>query len=103
MNEFVILLHRLTDEPFSEEAVRAHVDRLAELDDEGRLVLAGPMGDGTGGLVVARFADEDAAQAFADSEPFVTGGWETATVHPWIRADRSNDYLDPTLPERRGR
>lgn len=99
--EFEIRLYQRSPEPFTAEAIAAHVDRLAALDDAGRLIAAGPLGDGSGGLILARFDSADDAQQWAATEPFVTGGWETVEVRPWQHAHRGNDYLDPTLPERR--
>lgn len=61
-----------------------HLARLEKLRDEGRMVLAGPHpavdseapGDAgfSGSLVVAEFDDLDAAQAWADADPFVIAG-----------------------------
>lgn len=99
--EFLLRLTRHNADPFTEDALVAHVDRLADLDDAGRLIAAGPFTDGSGGLILARFDTPEDAQAFADAEPFVTGGWETIEVVPWQSADRTNDYLDPTLAQRR--
>jgi flavin reductase (DIM6/NTAB) family NADH-FMN oxidoreductase RutF/uncharacterized protein YciI len=99
--EFEIRLRRVRPEPFSDEAVARHVDRLADLDDAGRLIAAGPRDDGSGGLILARFDSVADAEDFAATEPFVTGGWETAEVVPWQPATRSNQYLDPGLAGRR--
>ncbi|WP_300730799.1 YciI family protein [Pseudomonas sp.] len=62
----------------------AHVERLTQLKDEGRLVLAGPHpaiesndpGDAgfTGSLVVAQFDSLSAAQAWADADPYIAAG-----------------------------
>lgn len=62
----------------------AHLERLHALKDEGRLLLAGPHPaidnmepgeDGfTGSLVVAEFASLEAAQSWADADPFVDAG-----------------------------
>ncbi|SDL38634.1 hypothetical protein SAMN05661010_01531 [Modicisalibacter muralis] len=61
-----------------------HLARLEKLRDEGRMVLAGPHpaidtetpGDAgfSGSLVVAEFASLDAAQAWADADPYVIAG-----------------------------
>lgn len=61
-----------------------HLARLEALRDEGRLVLAGPHpaidadnpGEAgfSGSLVVAKFASLDAAQAWADADPYVIAG-----------------------------
>ncbi|MDG1165825.1 MAG: YciI family protein [Porticoccaceae bacterium] len=62
----------------------AHLERLHALKDEGRLLLAGPHPaidnmepgeDGfTGSLVVAEFASLEAAQSWADADPYVDAG-----------------------------
>jgi uncharacterized protein YciI len=62
----------------------AHIERLNELKQQGRLVLAGPHPDidsndpgeagFTGSLVVAEFADLVSAQAWADADPYIAAG-----------------------------
>jgi uncharacterized protein YciI len=74
-----------TDKPGSLERRLAarpeHLKRLTELQDLGRLILAGPHpamdcedpGEAgfTGSLVVAEFPDLDTARAWADQDPYV--------------------------------
>ena len=62
----------------------AHVERLKQLQAEGRLVLAGPHpavdsndpGDAgfIGSLIVAEFDSLSAAQAWADADPYIAAG-----------------------------
>jgi uncharacterized protein YciI len=62
----------------------AHLARLNALQDEGRLILAGPHpaidspdpGDAgfSGSLIVAEFADLAAAQTWADADPYAAAG-----------------------------
>lgn len=62
----------------------AHLARLQQLTDEGRLLIAGPHpaidnenpGDAgfTGSLVVAEFNSLQDAQAWADADPYVAAG-----------------------------
>jgi uncharacterized protein YciI len=62
----------------------AHVERLKQLQAEGRIVLAGPHPavesddpgeDGfTGSLIVAEFPSLDDAKAWADADPYVAAG-----------------------------
>lgn len=62
----------------------AHLERLRELQNQGRLVLAGPTSHidsedpGTAGfsgsLVVAEFASLAQAQAWANTDPYVSAG-----------------------------
>ena len=72
----------------------AHIKRLQALQDEGRLVLAGPHpaidsdnpGDAgfTGSLVVAEFDNLQAAQLWADSDPYNDSGvYAKMTVKPF--------------------
>ncbi len=76
------------------QARPAHLDRLHALQDEGRLVLAGPHpaidspdpGDAgfSGSLIVAEFPDLAAAQAWADADPYSRAGvYVTVTVKPF--------------------
>jgi len=66
-------------------AVRpAHLERLHQLQAQGRLVLAGPnpavdsndpgAAGFSGSLIVAEFDSLSAAQAWAEADPFVAGG-----------------------------
>ena len=72
----------------------AHVARLQELQDQGRLILAGPFPtvdasvagtDGfTGSLIVAEFTNWDDAQAWANADPFVSAGvYQNVIVKPF--------------------
>lgn len=72
----------------------AHLQRLQQLQAEGRLLLAGPFpavdsndpgpAGFTGSLIVAEFASLADAQAFADSDPYVAAGvYARVTVKPF--------------------
>ncbi|MCE9678669.1 YciI family protein [Shewanella sp. AS1] len=72
----------------------AHLARLQELADEGRLLIAGPHpaidsenpGEAgfTGSLVVADFASLEDAQAWADKDPYIAAGvYEKVVVKPY--------------------
>jgi uncharacterized protein YciI len=76
------------------EARPDHLQRLQQLRDEGRLLLAGPHpavdsddpGDAgfTGSLVVAEFASLDDARQWADADPYVSAGvYENVVVKPF--------------------
>ncbi len=66
------------------QARPAHLERLQALQADGRLLLAGPHpaidsedpGEAgfSGSLVVAEFDSLDAAQAWADTDPYVAAG-----------------------------
>lgn len=72
----------------------AHIARLEQLRNEGRLVIAGPHPavDGTdpgpagftGSLIVAEFTNLQAAQKWADADPYVAAGvYEYVMVKPF--------------------
>ncbi|MDD2662036.1 MAG: YciI family protein [Methylococcales bacterium] len=72
----------------------AHLKRLQELQDAGRLVLAGPhpsidsdnpgAAGFTGSLVVAEFDDLTEAQKWADVDPYIAAGvYAQVTVKPF--------------------
>ncbi len=76
----------------------AHVARLQALVEEGRLLVAGPHpavdcatpGDAgfTGSLIIAEFDSLEAAQAWADADPYVING-----VHSSIKVKPFNKTL----------
>lgn len=72
----------------------AHLERLQVLQDQGRLVIAGPHpavdaedpgpAGFTGSLVVAEFADLAQAQAWADADPYrLAGVYASVIVKPF--------------------
>jgi len=80
--------------PLRKQAREAHLERLNQLKEEGRLVLAGPHpaidGDDpgpagfTGSLVIAEFESLDAAREWADADPYVAAGvYASVTVKPF--------------------
>lgn len=62
----------------------AHIARLQELQNEGRMLLAGPHpaidsddpgpAGFTGSLIVAEFESLDEAQSWADADPYIEAG-----------------------------
>lgn len=74
-----------------------HLSRLAQLVDEGRLLVAGahPAVDSpdpgpagfTGSLVIAEFESLEDARAWAETDPYVAAGvYSKVTVKPFKRA-----------------
>ena len=71
-----------------------HLERIKQLNNEGRLLLAGPHpsidaedpGEAgfTGSLILAEFESLEAAKAWADDDPFVKAGvYDKITVKPF--------------------
>lgn len=77
------LTKRLTARP-------AHIARLQELQEEGRLVLAGPFpavdaidpgaAGFTGSLILAEFATLEDAESWAQTDPYITAGVYAQTI-----------------------
>ena len=72
----------------------AHLERLNALQNEARMILAGPFpsidsldpgpAGFSGSLIVAEFASLEAAQAWADADPYVAAGvYAKVTVKPF--------------------
>jgi hypothetical protein len=72
----------------------AHLKRVQELVDDGRMVLAGPLpaidspdpgpAGMSGSLIVAEFASLDSARAWIQADPYVTDGvFARVTVKPF--------------------
>lgn len=71
-----------------------HIERLVKLQDEGRLLVAGPCpaidaenpGDAgfTGSVVIADFDSLASAKSWADSDPYIDAGvYESVIVKPY--------------------
>lgn len=76
------------------DARPAHLERLTRLQQEARLILAGPCpavdspdpgpAGFSGSLIVAEFASLEAARAWADADPYVAAGvYAQVTVKPF--------------------
>ncbi len=72
----------------------AHLERLQVLQDQGRLIIAGPfpaidsddpgtMGF-TGSMIVAEFNSQEEAKLWADSDPYAEAGvYHSVTIKPF--------------------
>lgn len=75
----------------------AHLERLKALQDEGRMIVAGPCpaidspdpgpAGFTGSVIIAEFASLDDAKAWADADPYVAAGvYARVTIKPFRKA-----------------
>ena len=80
--------------PLRQQARPAHLERLNELRDQGRLLVAGPhpsidcenpgAAGFSGSLVIAEFDSLEAAQRWADEDPYVSAGvYRSVSVKPF--------------------
>jgi hypothetical protein len=82
---FVIIGHDGPNGARLRPSVRpAHLENLRPLAQAGKIVIAGPFTDGSGSLILADFDSEDAAQIFAQNDPYnVEGVFERVEVKPF--------------------
>lgn len=80
--------------PLRQAARPAHIARLQTLQNEGRLIMAGPFpavdandpgaAGFTGSLIVAEFASLDEAVSWANADAYVSAGvYQSVTVKPF--------------------
>ena len=92
---YAIICEDITDSlELRKQSRPAHLERLQALQDEGRLLLAGPhpaidcsdpgSAGYTGSLIVAEFADLAEAQHWAEADPYREAGvYAKVTVKPF--------------------
>ncbi|MCK5831737.1 MAG: YciI family protein [Methylococcales bacterium] len=92
---YAILSEDVADSLEKRKSARpAHLKRLQDLQDEGRLIIAGPHpaidsntpGEAgfTGSLVIAEFSSIQEATGWADIDPYVTTGvYDKVSVKPF--------------------
>lgn len=99
MKYYLIFLNSIPGKPLSPEVVDRHAAHLEELDKDGKLVLAGPIPERTGGLIVLRTASLAEARAIADEDPLVQGAYQTYELGTWLMSNRQNGYRPNLQPE----
>jgi len=64
----------------------AHLAKMEPLDKAGRVVLAGPLTDKTGSLIIIEAASLEEARRFADEDPYtIHGVFARVEVHPFTQ------------------
>jgi uncharacterized protein YciI len=64
----------------------AHLASLEPLDKQGRVVLAGPLTDKTGSLLVLEFETREQVEAFVRHDPYtVHGVFDRVEIHPFLQ------------------
>lgn len=94
---YVIYAEDTADSLEKRNSVRpAHLARLQLLQDEGRLIAAGPLpavdsndpgpAGFTGSVIIAEFSSLEAAQSWANDDPYIAAGvYEKVAVKPFKR------------------
>ena len=102
MSLFAIIGHDVANSSAQRLITRTeHIERLKALHQEGRLVIAGPTpiehgkSDMSGSLIIADFDSIEAAQAWANDEPYLRDGvYSHVDIKPFIQA-----LPAPTAPQ----
>jgi uncharacterized protein YciI len=64
----------------------AHLANLEPLDKAGRVILAGPLTDKAGSLLVLDFDTREEAEQFARTDPYTLHGvFERVEIHPFLQ------------------
>jgi uncharacterized protein len=65
---------------------QAHLDRMDPLNKAGKVILAGPLTDGAGSLIVIEAASLEEAKAFVAEDPYVAQGvFARYEIHPFTQ------------------
>jgi len=95
---YLIFLHSIPERTLSPDVVQLHAAHLAELDDRGKLVMAGPLVERAGGLIVLRIGSVAEAIAIAEEDPLVRGAYQTYELGTWLMSNRQNGYRPNIAP-----
>jgi hypothetical protein len=81
---YFVLEYRYADLDARARAREDHLAYMRRLHDEGTVVLAGPVGDGGGAMVVLRVDDEAQVWRLVEDDPYTRAGASgDVTVRPW--------------------
>src|ERR1700730_16968188 len=95
---YLIFLHSIPERSLSPQVVDQHAAHLAELDDSGKLVMAGPLLERAGGLIVLRTGSAAEAMAIAEEDPLVRGAYQTYELGTWLLSNSQNGYRPNIQP-----
>lgn len=75
-------------DPELNQAVRpAHLAYIAKLHQDGKVLLAGPFHDGSGGMVIYQNVTESEALSLAEGDPIIASGARELKLAGWNPLD----------------
>jgi len=83
MAEFMVLTSIVGSREKSAPFREAHLNYMASLKKEGKLVMAGRFADGGGGGYILKASSADEAKALADGDPYHSSGARSYTMREW--------------------
>jgi len=70
----------------------AHLANLEPLDRQGRVILAGPLTNKAGSLMVLEFGSQEEAEQFASQDPYTRHGvFQRVEIHPFMQVLPKSD------------
>lgn len=96
MLTYVMLIERgKTYNKINKAMVLKHVDNIKNLDDDGRLVLAGATKGypGVAGMIIFSAESFEEAESICRAEPFVVEGFATYKLFSIRVGNKDNNYL----------
>lgn len=87
--------------PVTEQPLQAHGSYILRNYAEGRVLQAGPFGDGSGGALIYRAPSREAVEALLADDPAVVDGVMIPTVYPWTLREWDY-YLSPPTQRAEG-
>ena len=93
---YVMLIERgKSYNKINKEMVIKHVEYIKKLDDNGQLVLCGPLKGypGVAGMIILKVESYEKAKTICLSEPFVNEGYATFKLITMQVGNKENNYL----------
>jgi len=95
---YAVILKPVPGHELSLPIVQKHAQHLAELDAQGKLVMAGPFVDNPLGLLVMKGSSKAEITHIMNEDPMITSGLRTFEVATWLLATRENKFMPPIPP-----
>ncbi len=73
----------IVDPELNQNVRPSHLRYISDLYRQGKVLMAGPFGDGSGGLVIYHNVEEAEAKELAEADPVVQSGARTLKLVPW--------------------
>jgi uncharacterized protein YciI len=89
---YALFLSLMPGKALTPTVIDQHAAHLADLDREGKLVLAGPLLARFTGLLVLRVPSLSEARAIAEADPMIRGGFQSYELAQWMIANEQNHY-----------
>jgi uncharacterized protein YciI len=98
---YAVILRPVPGRELSLPIVQKHAHHLAELDAQGKLVMAGPFTDSPLGLLIMKGSSKGEITHIMNEDPMMTSGVRTFEVDTWVLANRGNKFMPPIPPPRK--